>query len=87
MKTRPVNARKPITVWLKADLRGRMDLHLFSTSEQKIPFRAHSDFLSERIREYFDWRELRLEAYGFPEGYFVKGPREMIDKLKERLEQ
>lgn len=85
MKSKSIDQKIPLTVHLPAEVKGRLDLHLFSDVEGRIPFRAHSDFLSTLLREFFGWGVLNLEPYGFPSGFFVKGPKDMLDKLKERL--
>lgn len=71
---------------IEPTLKQRMDLILFSESQQRIPKGAHKDFVEARIREWFEWRKQSLEMFGFPPGYFVAGPREMIDALVARLE-
>ena len=74
-----------LNVALSPEVRARMDLHLYSEVEERIPKGAYQTFLSARIREYFDWRQLDLTPFGFPAGYFVKGPKDMVERLKEAL--
>ena len=78
------------TVLIKAkvspELKGRMALELVSEVEGRIPQGKISEFVSERLREYFSWKRLDLGAYGFPAGFFVAGPKEMIDLLRTALE-
>lgn len=62
------------------DVRVRLDLYLFSALERRIPQGAYQQFFLARIREFFDWETLDLGA-----GEFVRGPKDVITKLKERL--
>lgn len=53
---RPPNIMRPVqlTTTLPEDLRAKLDLHLYSTVEGRVPHGAYSRFLAERIREFFD---------------------------------
>lgn len=66
--------------------RARLDLFLFSELEGRVPKGKYQEFFRERMVEFFDSQELSLEAYGFPAGYFVRGPKAMIEALKLILE-
>jgi len=53
-------ARKPnilrpvkLTTNLPEDLRARLDLYLFSETEGRVPHGKYSEFLSERVTEFF----------------------------------
>ena len=70
---------------IPTSLRSRLDLHLYSEVEGRIPLGAYKEFFSERIREYFESRRLELSPYGFPEGFYVYGPKDMIASLEHRL--
>jgi hypothetical protein len=70
---------------LPLDLRTQLDLALYSEVESCVPHGEYTKFFSERVREHFGWTTLELKAFGFPEGYFVRGPREMIETLKAAL--
>lgn len=72
-------------VALPSDVRALMDLHLYSEVEERIPKGSHAAFLSARVREFFEWRTLDLALYGMPQGYFVRGPKDMIDFLERKL--
>lgn len=85
-KIRSLNPKIVLNLWLPPDLRAKVDLALVSELEGKVPKGRYSDFFSDRIREYFDWPVLDLGLYGYPEGYFVKGPKDMIERLKLTLE-
>jgi hypothetical protein len=84
---RPANTVRPATLHLHIpeDLKTRLDLFLWSALEVRVPHGAYTRFLIPLIREFFDWRALDLHPYGFPEGYFVKGPKEMIEILEQTL--
>lgn len=75
-----------LNLWFPLDVRARLDLTLVSELEGKVPKGSYSEFFTERTKEYLDWPVLQLEAFGFPPGFFVKGPKEMIEKLKAKLE-
>lgn len=53
---RPPNVMRPIqlTTNIPEDLRAKLDLHLFSQVEGRVPHGAYSRFLAERIREFFE---------------------------------
>lgn len=52
---RPPNILRPtkLTTYLPEDLRAKLELHLFSTVEGRVPHGAYSQFLAERVREFF----------------------------------
>jgi hypothetical protein len=60
-------------------------LSLFSPIEGKVPFGEMSRFVTELIHERRTAERLDLTPYGFPRGFWVSGPREMISELKRRL--
>jgi hypothetical protein len=72
---------------LPETLRARLDLLLFSELEGRVPKGRYQEFFIERILEFFNSRQLELEPLGFPQGYFVRGPKEMIDELERRLRE
>lgn len=53
---RPANILRPtrLTTTLPEDVRAKLDIHLYSTVEGRIPVGAYSKFLSERVREFFE---------------------------------
>lgn len=88
---RPKNAvpAKKLHIALPGDIGAKLDLHLYSEVEQRIPFAAHQRFVVERVREFFDSDALDLAPY-FPEfaaGSVVRGPRAVIEMLKKALEE
>lgn len=68
------------------ELRAKLDLHLVSEVEERIPLGQISEFVTARIREYFDWVSLDLAPYGFAPGAFIRGPKPFVDRLREILE-
>jgi hypothetical protein len=70
---------------LPESVRAQLDLLLYSELEGRVPLGAYQEFFVERIREFLSWRRLPLERFGFPAGFFVAGPREMIEELERRL--
>lgn len=86
MPRRPSPIRPTLLhVSLPEDIRGRLDLHLFSPLEQRVPKGAYQTFFIERILDFFKTRRLDLSLYGLPPGYFVRGPIEMVTALEELL--
>ena len=75
-----------LKAWISAELKGRLYLQLHSEIEGRIPHGKISEFIEERLREFFSWRVLDLSVFGLPPGYFVKGPPEMLAELTKRLE-
>ena len=52
---RPQNILRPVklTTYLPEDLRAKLDIHLYSPVEGRVPHGAYSQFLAERVREFF----------------------------------
>jgi len=89
---RTPNIQRPVklTTNLPEDVRVRLDLHLYSEVEGRIPKGAYSTFLIDRIREFFDAARMDLHTYfpHLPEGqYILRGPIETIGKLAVCLEE
>lgn len=84
-RTKSANPNHLVKGWISPELKGKLYLHLTSELEGRIPLGKISEFIAERTREFFGWETLSLEAYGFPAGYFVKGPPAMIQALRTRL--
>jgi hypothetical protein len=70
---------------LPEDVRAKLDVFLWSEVERRVPKGAYQRFILERIQEFFSWRRESLEPYGFPQGFFITGPKAMIDTLTNRL--
>lgn len=70
---------------LPENVRGRLDLILYSALEGRIPKGAYQRFFIQRIQEFFAWRRLDLAPYGFPDGYYISGPPEMLEVVEHKL--
>ena len=57
MSRRP-NIHRPVSlhVNLPEDIRGKLDLYLYSPLENRVPVGAYSKFICERVREFFEAR-------------------------------
>ena len=84
---RKPNLDRPTGLLLKLpeSWRARLDLHLFSELEGRVPKGKYVEFFIERLRDFFDSRTLDLAPFGFQPGYYVRGPKDMIDALERRL--
>lgn len=53
---RPPKILRPIkmTLYLPEDLKAKLELHLFSAVEGRVPHGAYSTFIADRTREFFD---------------------------------
>lgn len=66
--TKPPKIIRPtkLTLALPEDVRAKLDLHLFSEVEHRVPFGAYQRFFIERIREFFNpkpqptWEDIKL---------------------------
>jgi hypothetical protein len=77
-----------LTTTIPEDVRTRLDIHLYSDLEGRVPQGAYQTFFVDRIREFFDWQTFDLSEIfpELPEGqYRVKGPFETINLLRSRL--
>lgn len=83
------NIDRPTRLELKLpeSVRTRLDLFLFSEVENKVPKGEYQKFFTERTVAFFQNARVELEAFGFPVGYYVEGPKEMIAALIERLKK
>lgn len=75
----------PLEISLPESIHTRLMLHLFSELEGRVPKGSYSNFFIERIQEFFGWKRLDLTPLGFPQGFFIAGPKEMIEKVEESL--
>jgi len=66
----------------------RLELHLYSEAEQRIPHAARQKFFTERMREFFGRKGLDLAPYfnGLPPGSIVYGSPALILRLQMSLE-
>ena len=79
---RPANVIPPtkLTTSIPQDVRVKLDLHLFSEIENRIPTGAYQRFIIERVQEFFSHRRLDVsEAFGAPKGsMIISGPADAI---------
>lgn len=71
---------------LPTSVRTKLDLHLYSELEQRVPMGAYQEFFIERIRDFFDSRRLDLTPFGL-QGFYVFGPKAMIEALEKKLKE
>lgn len=76
-----------IRVGLPQLLWTRLNLFLFSEIEGRVPLGKYQEFFVSRIQEFFEHRHLDLAPYGFAPGYYVTGPKPMLDMLEQRLKE
>ena len=72
---------------LPEDVRTRLDLFLFSELEGCVPRGAYQRFVIDRVHEFFNNKNLSLEPFGFPAGFYVSGPAAMVEALATRLKE
>jgi len=65
----------------------KLDLHLWSAAEQRIPHAARQRFFTQRLKEYFNQRALDLAPYlsDLPPGSFIYGPPAVVDRIEAHL--
>jgi len=69
-----------LTTTFPEDVRVKLDLHLYSEVEQRVPKGAYQAFLVDRIRKFFSHRQLQL-----PTGEWIEGPPEAIAFVEEMM--
>jgi hypothetical protein len=69
-----------LTTTFPEDVRVKLDLHLFSTIEGRVPKGAYQTFLVDRIRTFFSNKQLQL-----PSGAWVEGSPEAIAFVEDLL--
>jgi hypothetical protein len=60
-------------------------LKLFSDLEGRVPLGDYSKYVEQLIRQDLEWAKLDLGLFGGSLGFFVIGPKAMIDELRSRL--
>lgn len=76
-----------LNLGLPASIKTRLDLLLYSELEKRIPQGKYQEFFIARIQEFFSHRRLELVQYGFAPGYYVVGPKPILDALEQRLKE
>lgn len=78
-----------VKIYLKQPLAAKVDLHLFSEAEGRIPYSAWAKFLEERISDYFESAPLDLatiapgSAHIPSDTFYVRGLPQALEILKE----
>jgi len=75
-----------LKAYIPLELRGKLDLLLVSDLEGRVPLGRYSELVEQALRQHLEWAQLDLSLYGFPAGYFVRGPLPMLALLRDRLE-
>lgn len=77
-----------LCVWLPADLRAKLDLHLFSEAEGRVPKGAHQRLICQLLRDFFENRTIDLAPYTgeLPEVHRITGSPFAVAKLTALLE-
>lgn len=65
--------------------RAWLDLHLWSEIDGRVPVGAYQKFFLARLAEYKEWETLGLEPFGLPQGFFIRGPKEVLAALERVL--
>lgn len=78
---------RPVTVFLDDALLTRIELHLYSEVERRIPKGAYKSFFDARMAEWLGQGQLDVSGlWGEPSGrHVIKGPRDVLERLKEKL--
>jgi hypothetical protein len=88
---RPRNIVRPVSLrtTFPEDIRGRLDLYLWSDVENKVPQGAYQQFLISRIREFFEDASLDIGPWLAPvePPMLIRGSPRAIDALTTYLEQ
>jgi len=75
-----------LTTTLPEDIRAKLDIHLYSPLEDRVPKGAYQQFFIDRIREFFDTKTLDLGEYcNLPTTAIVRGSDATITLLRETL--
>lgn len=65
---------------LPEDLKGWLDLHLYSEMEGRVPLGHYQEFFVRKIREERDWKRLAISP-----GHYIVGSKEAIEMIERRL--
>lgn len=79
----------PLDLRLPESVRTRLDIHLYSQLEQRVPKGAYQRFFIERINEFLEWGSLDLAPYtGQVAGtQIVRARKSTIEELRKLLER
>jgi hypothetical protein len=86
-RPRAVVPNRHIHTTLPAELATRLELYLWSESEQRVPWNAIQTFFVQRISEFFSTRTLDLSPYlgSLPGELVVSGNDATISRLITHL--
>lgn len=76
-----------LKAWIPLELRGKLDLQLVSEVEGRVPKGHYSELVESLVRAHLEWGMLDLGLYGFAKGYYVRGPKPMIEALERYFQQ
>lgn len=68
----------PLKLMLPESERARLDLHLFSPLEGRVPQGAYQTFFRELMRQFFEWRQAEL----YPGGHKIFGSPAAIEEAQ-----
>lgn len=87
---RPKSLRpsSPLEVALDETLRAKLDLHLWSTVEGRVPHGAYRKFFNSLLTQTFDHQSLDLAPYlqSLPGEAIVRAPAATIERLRFHLQ-
>ena len=87
---RPRNAipSRELSIMLDEQIATRLELHLWSEAEQRLPYAARQKFITARLREYFERKSLDLAPYfhDLPTGSQIHGSPAVVGRLQLALE-
>lgn len=78
-----------VEIQLPQDLAGRLTLELWSDVEGRVPYGRQSEFIAQRLREYFARARIDLAEVvpGLQPGiHFLVGERDTIELLRRHKE-
>jgi hypothetical protein len=84
-RTKAVTPKSLLKAWIPQEMRAKLDLKLFSDLEGRVPLGDYSKYVEQLIRQDLEWAKLDLGLFGGSLGFFVIGPKAMIDELRSRL--
>lgn len=78
----------PLEVSIDEDLRARLDLHLWSSVEGRVPHGAYKKFFNSLLSHTFDGQSLDLSPYllSLPGEVVVRGTPAAIERLRRHLQ-
>ena len=84
---RKPNLDRPIQLHLvlPESIRARVDLELYSPLEGRVPLGKYQEFFMNLLSKHWTHKHLDLSSLGFPPGFYIEGPKEMIETLERRL--